>query len=193
MSVGYVAGTERDKPFGFDLYNAPAADHRYRIETLGKNDEKRKNFAQTQADSLKWVPGPKYVEMPNWTQNIKGSRGKFLKKARKTFTDDVIDYEKKLPGPNRYTNMQAMKKNMERIPGVYNANDKRIGFTDTSRWHSLQTPTAKYNPSRAQPFVKPRGLASHIIRPQTKEPWQIPKMDGPGPGSYDTPAAIKQA
>ena len=78
MTVGYVAGTQRNKPFGIDLYKPPKANHNYRIMSLGKNEEKRKNFAQTIGESFKWVPGPKYMPVQDWRENIKGRRGKFL-------------------------------------------------------------------------------------------------------------------
>ena len=45
LTVGYVAGTQRDKPFGTDEYRAPFADHAYKIATMGTNKENRKNFA----------------------------------------------------------------------------------------------------------------------------------------------------
>ena len=45
LTVGYVAGTQRDKPFGTDEYRAPFADHAYKISTMGTNKENRKNFA----------------------------------------------------------------------------------------------------------------------------------------------------
>ena len=41
--------------------------------------------------------------------------------------------------------------------------------------------------------MKPRSLAAKIIKPLSKESWQIPKMDGPGPGTYDIATSIKNA
>ena len=89
------------------------------IDTMGSNKEARKNFAHSAAQAKKWVPGPNYGQT-DWKLNFKGNRGKFLGKQRKTFTDDIMEYEKKLPAPSKYTNMVALK-NRERIPGVYNA------------------------------------------------------------------------
>ena len=119
LSVGYVAGTQRKKAFGFDLYNVPKADHRYKILNLGSNNEKRKNFAQSAADAMKWVPGPLYMGAADWKKNFPGRRGKFLEKKRTTFTDEIQEYEKKLPGPNKYPKEDCLKKK-ERITGVYN-------------------------------------------------------------------------
>ena len=42
-------------------------------------------------------------------------------------------------------------------------------------------------------MVKPTIPATQILRPNSKPSWQIPKMDGPGPGSYDVPKAIKES
>ena len=72
------------------------------------------------AEKYKWVPGPQYVGATDWKTNFPGRRGKFLEKKRTTFTDDIMDYEKKLPAPSKYINMGAMKRR-ERIPGVYTA------------------------------------------------------------------------
>ena len=67
----------------------------------------------------KWVPGPNYNQT-DWKLNFRGNRGKFMLKQRKTFTDDILEYEKKLPAPSKYTNLAALKAR-ERIPGIYNA------------------------------------------------------------------------
>ena len=52
-------------------------------------------------------------------------RGKFLKKPRETFTDDIIKYEKSKPAPSQYQfNNLDPKTNREKpmnykVPGTY--------------------------------------------------------------------------
>jgi hypothetical protein len=41
-----------------------------------------------------------------------------LKNARKTFTDEIMEYEKKTPAPSKYDNKEALKK-LEKVPGNY--------------------------------------------------------------------------
>ena len=117
--MGLVAGTQRVDAFGFDFYNAPKDDLSYRISVgNAANTEKRKNFADLEAKRLSFIPGPKYVKHSDWRQNIKGITGKFLGKARKTFTDDIMEYEKKTPAPSKYDNKEALKK-LDKVTGNY--------------------------------------------------------------------------
>ena len=124
MSVGYVTGTERFRPFeaaGSD-YNPPIADDIfYRVKTGDDmNKEKRRNFADLEAKRMSFVPGPsKYMTQPDWRKNIKGKRGKFLKKERRTFTESVMKYEKKKPAPSKYYNKEALKEQDPRPLGNY--------------------------------------------------------------------------
>ena len=118
MSVGYVAGTQREKPFGFDLYNAPAADHKYMLHTMCNFKEKRVNFAEKEGRANSWVPGPKYMGCQDWRKNIPLKTGCFLKKARTTFTEEVFKEKKALPAPNKYTNFKALEKR-NKILGQY--------------------------------------------------------------------------
>ena len=74
------------------------------------NQEKRKNFADLEAKLLNFIPGPKYVQHSDWRNNIRGRAGKFLGRARTTFTDEIMDYEKKKPAPSKYDNKEALKK-----------------------------------------------------------------------------------
>ncbi len=41
-----------------------------------------------------------------------------MKNARKTFTDEIMEYEKKTPAPSKYDNKEALKK-LEKVPGNY--------------------------------------------------------------------------
>ena len=62
LSVGVVAGTAKDNPFGHHFYRSPVRDTKYRI-SLGNatNNEKHKSFVEITANKLMFVPGPKYV------------------------------------------------------------------------------------------------------------------------------------
>ena len=118
LSVGKVAGTET-KPFVYDFYKSPIHDIRYKI-SIGNslNSEKRKNFADLEAKRLHFIPGPKYVKQPDWRDNIPERTGKFLICPRKTFTDEIMEYEKKLPAPSKFDNKEKLKK-AQKICGSY--------------------------------------------------------------------------
>ena len=120
LSVGYVAGTARDKPFGHSFYRSPVGDTTFYKVTVGNadNKEKRKNFADLEAKRLSFIPGPKYMQHDDWRDNIKGRTGKFLANKRKTFTEEIMEYEKKLPAPSKYDNKEALKK-LIKTPGNY--------------------------------------------------------------------------
>ena len=79
LSVGLVAGTDKDEPFGFDFYRSPKVDVKYKIST-GNADgkDKLRNFADIEAKRLSFIPGPKYISQADWRENIKGRSGKFL-------------------------------------------------------------------------------------------------------------------
>ena len=107
LSVGVVAGTVKAEPFGYSFYSPPAADTKYRISVgHASNRDKRKNFADLHAENIKYIPGPKYLKHSDWRENIRGRTGKFLTNARKTFTDSVMEYEKKTPAPSKYDNKE---------------------------------------------------------------------------------------
>ena len=73
LSVGVVAGTTRTDPFGFDFYQSPKIDCKYRIGVGNStNNEKRKNFADLEAKRLSFIPGPKYGQLQDWRNNYKG-------------------------------------------------------------------------------------------------------------------------
>ena len=53
LSVGVVAGTAKDKPFGHEFYRQPVGDTVfYRVALGNDNKEKRKNFADAEAKRL---------------------------------------------------------------------------------------------------------------------------------------------
>ena len=107
LSVGIVAGTKLDKPFGHHFYKSPVGDTVYYKISVGNadNKEKRKNFADLEAKRLNFIPGPK-LKHSDWRENIKGRTGKFLGAKRKTFTDEVMEYEHKLPAPSKFDNKE---------------------------------------------------------------------------------------
>ena len=119
LSVGLVAGTKTDKPFGHQFYKSPIGDTTFYKISVGNadNKEKRKNFADLEAKRLSFIPGPK-IKHSDWRENIKGRTGKFLGRERKTFTDEIMEYEKKLPAPSKFDNKEALKK-LIKTPGNY--------------------------------------------------------------------------
>lgn len=119
LSVGLVIGTMKPAPFGHNFYKSPKADSKYRISVGNATlTERRKNFADLEAKNVNHIPGPKYVRHTDWRENIKGNIGKFLKKPRKTFTDEIMEYEKKTPAPSKFDNKEALKK-LIKTPGNY--------------------------------------------------------------------------
>lgn len=119
LSVGVVAGTQRSMAFGFDNYTSPKIDTKYRI-AIGNTTQnsKLKNFADLEAKGKAFIPGPKYVQHSDWRHNIKGRTGKFLGAARTTFSEEIMNFEKKKPAPSKYHNAEALKKRV-RVPGNY--------------------------------------------------------------------------
>lgn len=75
LSVGYVAGTERNRVFGVDFYKNPKADTKYRI--LGSAEYKleaasskkpriRPAFTDIISKQKQWVPGSNQFKQTNW-------------------------------------------------------------------------------------------------------------------------------
>ena len=64
-------------------------------------------------------------------------------------------------------------------------------FTEHKKWLANQVPPAKYNNQNVK-LVKPKIFSTHIAKVDKKaaSSWAIPKMNDPGPGSYDTSEAI---
>ena len=113
MSVSLAAGTDKFEPFGIPFYRSPVADETTAIneknyKKIGKKLRPRAltkpaNFADKEAKRLSFIPGPKYGKMPDWRENVNTQQDFKLMKKRKTFTDDVMEYEKQKPaGPSDY-------------------------------------------------------------------------------------------
>ena len=66
-------------------------------------------------------------------------------------------------------------------------------FTEESKWHSMQTPFAKYDRkfelTTTRPFTK---IIHKATSPISASTWKIPKLDNPGPGSYDYEGAFSK-
>ena len=65
-----------------------------------------------------------------------------------------------------------------------------------TEWHkyvAVQYPPAKYDNTNHK-LTKPKGYSAHIIKaaPKPASTWAIPKMDSPGPGSYNAPESIEK-
>lgn len=123
-------------------------------------------------------------------------RGKFLKKPRDTFTADVMKYEKSKPAPSQYQFMNLDPKTHReksqnlKITGCYSQNTKREVFTDSAKWYASQVPFCKGTDFKKFHYVKPKLFSANLGKPLGKSTWQIQKVDGPAPGSYETSAAI---
>ena len=72
--------------------------------------------------------------------------------------------------------------------------DERVHFTEHTKWIAQQYPPARYDNTNVK-LVKPKTYAAKIdkLAPDSKatSTWVIPKESSPGPGSYNTPEAIK--
>ena len=66
LSIGEVSGTWKNRVFGFEPYINPKEDHRYRIAGTSEVKKPRQNFADLDAKSKSWVPGPNQFKQPNW-------------------------------------------------------------------------------------------------------------------------------
>jgi hypothetical protein len=58
------------QPFGIENYNFPKVERAYLLKPhLGKTSkDKKKNFTEIEADLHKFVPGPIYNTMTDWTK-----------------------------------------------------------------------------------------------------------------------------
>ena len=78
-----------------------------------------------------------------------------------------------------------------RVRGDRFRKDSNVNFTVEAKWYSMQTPHAKYPMPEFDKVLltKPRVFTKKLEKQKPVESWKIPKMDGPAPGSYDTPKA----
>ena len=107
LAISTCAGTSKDEPFGFTPYtctpkylekNGP----KVRLSHV-MNKEKYKSFTQIHSNLFKSVPGPSYKgEGADWEKKYGPRQGCFLKKARDTFTIDIMKAKKGLPAPSKY-------------------------------------------------------------------------------------------
>ena len=75
---------------------------------------------------------------------------------------------------------------------LFYSKDHRVHFTDHKKWVASFVPAAKYNNTNVK-LTKPRTLGmgfGKVDTPKGTQSWVIPKMDQPGPGSYNVPESI---
>jgi len=77
-----------------------------------------KSFVEIESKRLSFVPGPKYLQHKDWRDERKGRAGKFLQNARKTFTQEIMEYEKNRPAPSKFDNYDKLKK-QQKVLGNY--------------------------------------------------------------------------
>ena len=117
LSIGVVAGTQREKVFGVDYYKNPKADHKYRILGSAGVRKKRLAFTEIESNFKKWVPSPNQFKQTNWKygahmpisnldthtlQSGEVRKGVFSNRPRTTFTEEVMKAEKIKPAPSLY-------------------------------------------------------------------------------------------
>jgi hypothetical protein len=90
LTVFQVAGTRKDKPFGFDHYVVPVEDKFEKIKQFGMTKYEPKCFTDKAANDLKWVPGAQYVPHRDWNKTNFKDKGKFGKYKKITFTEEVL-------------------------------------------------------------------------------------------------------
>ena len=124
------------------------------------------------------------------------TKGKFLKKSKLTLTEEVMQRERSRPSPAQYQfkNLDPLTgREKIKIAGTYSPKEKRVNLYDEAEWQGQQTPPAKYDHEKFN-YTKPRTIApkldKRIFAAQAASP--IPKTNDPGPGSYESPRAVKQ-
>ena len=67
-------------------------------------------------------------------------------------------------------------------------------MTDWHKYVAVQYPPAKYDTTKTS-LTRPKVYATHIVKaaPKPASTWAIPKMDSPGPGSYNAPESMKSS
>lgn len=77
------------------------------------------NFAEFEAKSKAYIPGPQYNTTSDWSKMIKGNTGKFLKSQRLTLPMEIIkNKDKGTPSPGQY-DVEVWKKFDPAIAGNY--------------------------------------------------------------------------
>ena len=65
-----------------------------------------KCFTDQKAHDFKWVPGAQYIPHTDWEKTNFKARGKFGKYKKITFTEEVLNFESKKVGPNKYETLE---------------------------------------------------------------------------------------
>ncbi len=98
-------------PFGIDPYFPPKMERAYLLKPqLGKQDkDKKKTFTELEAKLHKFVPGPIYNTMPDWSKDFPHNKGQFLRASRVVPEAVATKKEKVTPSPGEYHNLEAWK------------------------------------------------------------------------------------
>lgn len=110
------------KPFGIEAYYPPKMERAYLLDPhLGKVDlDKKKTFTDLEAKLHKFVPGPIYNIMPDWSKDFPHRKGQFLKGSRVVPDAVSTKKEKVTPCPGEYHNLEAWKSQQARILANHN-------------------------------------------------------------------------
>ena len=76
LSIGEVAGTQVLIKWGFDGYDAPITNHRYKVNNTIETYSKKRNFAELEASSKKWIPAPHHLDPLDWKMSQLGPSDK---------------------------------------------------------------------------------------------------------------------
>jgi len=125
---------------------------------------KKDNFIDIHLKNNNWQPSAaKYDLIKDWSKNFAG-RGKFLKGPKITFTEGVLQENKKRPkpAPTSYDFKQYLGKSIKPSAKPTVASEKFCSFIDQAKWHGHQTPGNKHNVSF---HITDSGLQAAKIHP----------------------------
>jgi hypothetical protein len=112
-----VAFPHQNDDFGIQGYSVPYALHWQKTKTFFPKS-KKENFIEKQAQSKKSIPAPsKFTHIWEWNKMNKG-KGKFLKGARVTSTENIFLEAKKVKqiGPHTYHPYKHLKEKIVGMP-----------------------------------------------------------------------------
>jgi len=150
MSISDMIGQKNDR---FDSNNyplpkpLPIVPLEKRKLSLGKISKgKNITFAEQVILKKKWIPGPGYIKLDNWSTLLPKNAGLFSKQDKVTETAQIMKQSAKLPSPHSY-NPEVWKKqsSVSKIPGTYKSKDNVPSFAQESINQYGDLPLNKYD------------------------------------------------
>jgi len=101
----------KPQQFGIENYSVPKGERAHLLKPhLGKYDkDKKKTFTDIEAKLHKFVPGPIYNTMTDWSKDFPHNKGQFLKGSRTVPDAVALKKEKVTPCPGEYNNLESWK------------------------------------------------------------------------------------